>query len=77
LHDGDKMAEIPIAPGGSDGKLYRSRDNKVLFGVCGGIGKYFNTDPTIIRILWVLFTLIWGVGLLAYLIAILIIPEEP
>jgi phage shock protein PspC (stress-responsive transcriptional regulator) len=77
LHDGDKMSEIPIAPGGSDGKLYRSRDNKVLFGVCGGIGKYFNTDPTIIRILWVLFTLIWGVGLLAYLIAILIIPEEP
>jgi phage shock protein PspC (stress-responsive transcriptional regulator) len=71
------MAEIPITPGRSDGKLYRSRDNKVLFGICGGIGKYYNTDPTIIRILWILITLIWGAGLLAYLIALFIIPEEP
>lgn len=71
------MAEIPISPGGSGGRLYRSRDNKVLFGVCGGIGKYFNTDPTIVRILWILFTLVFGIGLLGYLIAALVIPEEP
>ena len=77
LRCGGAMAEIPITPGGSDGKLYRSRDNKVLFGICGGIGKYYNTDPTIIRILWILFTLMYGAGLLAYLIAALIIPEEP
>ncbi len=77
LQCGGSMAEIPITPGGSDGKLYRSRDNKVLFGICGGIGKYYNTDPTIIRVLWILFTLVYGAGLLAYLIAALIIPEEP
>jgi len=72
------MAEIPIPSGGSAGKLYRSRDNKVLLGVCGGLGKYFNTDPTIVRIIWVLLTLVTvGVGLLGYLIAALVIPEEP
>jgi phage shock protein PspC (stress-responsive transcriptional regulator) len=77
LHVGGSMAEIPIAPGSGDGKLYRSRNNRMLFGVCGGIGKYFNTDPTIIRIIWVLFSLIYLVGVLAYIIAVLVIPEEP
>lgn len=55
--------------------LYRSRSNKMIAGVCGGIGEYFNIDPTIVRILWVLCSFS-GIGLLAYLIAAIIIPEE-
>ena len=57
-------------------RLYRS-SNKILGGVCSGIADYFNTDPTIIRILWVLFSLIYGVGILFYLICWLIIPRNP
>ena len=45
--------------------------------MCGGIGEYLNVDPVIIRLLWVALILIWGTGLLLYLIAALIIPEEP
>ena len=57
-------------------KLYRSRTNKMLGGVCGGIGEYLDIDPTIIRLLWALF-LLTGVGIIAYIIAWLIIPEKP
>jgi phage shock protein C len=58
-------------------KLYRSSSNRVFTGVCGGIGEYFNIDPVIVRLLWVFasfFSL--GAGLLAYLIAAVIIPER-
>ena len=58
-------------------KLYRSRKDRMLGGVCGGIAQYFNIDPTIVRLLWAFITLAWGVGLVAYLVAWLIIPEEP
>lgn len=58
-------------------RLYRSRANVVLGGVCGGIGEYFGVDPTIVRLLWVLFALAGGSGVLAYIIAWIIIPEEP
>jgi len=58
-------------------KLFRSKKNRVLAGVCGGIAEYLGVDPTIVRLLWVLFTLLYGVGLLGYIIAILIIPQEP
>ena len=57
-------------------KLFRSKKNRVLAGVCGGIAEYLGVDPTIVRLLWVLFTLLYGVGLLGYIIAILIIPQE-
>ena len=57
-------------------RLYRSQTDRVLFGVCGGLGKYFGIDPVIFRILFVLFLFIDGVGLIAYLIMILIIPNE-
>lgn len=57
-------------------KLYRSRENKMLCGVCGGIAEYFNIDPTIIRLGFVLvgFT---GTAILAYFIAAVIIPDRP
>jgi phage shock protein C len=57
-------------------KLYRSAKGKILGGVCGGIGEYLNVDPTIIRIIWLLFGFS-GFGILAYLIAWLIIPKNP
>ena len=56
-------------------KLLRSVDNRMVCGVCGGIGNYFNIDPTLIRLVWVLASLSGG-GLLVYIIASIIIPEE-
>lgn len=58
-------------------KLYKSNQNKVIAGVCGGIAEYFNIDPTIIRLAWVLFCLIGGSGVLGYIICALVIPSEP
>lgn len=57
-------------------RMYRSEKNKVLGGVCGGLGEYFNVDPVLIRILWVLFALAYGSGILAYIIAWLVIPKK-
>ena len=57
-------------------KLYRNTTNKMIAGVCSGLGEYLNIDPTIIRLIWALIGLT-GAGLLAYLIAALIIPEKP
>jgi len=54
-------------------RLYRSRRNRILAGVCGGIGEYFNIDPVIIRILAVVIP---GFGWFAYLICAIIIPSE-
>ncbi|ADH61123.1 phage shock protein C, PspC [Thermoanaerobacter mathranii subsp. mathranii str. A3] len=58
-------------------KLYRSRTQRMIGGVCGGIAEYFNIDPTIIRLIWAFLIIFCGTGLLAYLIAWIIIPEEP
>ncbi len=57
-------------------RLYRSRKNRMLCGVCGGVAEYFNIDPTLIRLLFVLFGLS-GSGILAYIIAAIIIPDSP
>ena len=58
-------------------RLYRSRSQRMICGVCGGIAEYFNIDPTIIRLAWVLFALTGGSGLLIYFIAAIIIPDGP
>lgn len=58
-------------------RLYKSKTNKTIAGVCGGIGEYFGIDPTIIRLIWVAFCLAGGSGILAYVIACFIIPDEP
>jgi len=59
-------------------RLYRSGKERILGGVCGGIAEYFDTDPTIIRLIWVLFTLLsFGAGILFYIIAWIIIPRNP
>ena len=57
-------------------KLYRNTENKMLAGVCSGIADYFDIDPTRVRLGWVLFSLLGGSGLLAYIIAAIIIPER-
>jgi phage shock protein PspC (stress-responsive transcriptional regulator) len=57
-------------------RLYRSRRNRMIAGVCGGIGEYLKVDPTFIRLLWVLFMFAYGSGFLAYIIAWIIIPEH-
>lgn len=58
-------------------KLYRSRKNKVLAGVCGGIGEYFEVDPVLIRVLFVFLTFFNGSGILLYLLLLIILPQEP
>ena len=58
-------------------KLYRNAENKMLAGVCSGIADYFDIDPTLVRLGWVLFSLLGGSGLLAYIIAGIIIPDAP
>jgi phage shock protein C len=58
-------------------RLYRSRNNRMLFGVCGGLGEYLNVDPTVIRLIFVLAFLPGGPGLIAYLALALLVPEEP
>lgn len=60
-----------------DKKLYRSNRNKMLCGVCGGVGEFFGIDPTFVRLGWVLFCALAGSGLLAYIIAAIIIPKNP
>lgn len=58
-------------------KLYRSRKDKIIFGVCGGIAEYFEIDPVIIRLVFLLLGLSGGVGIVIYIIGAIIIPEEP
>lgn len=58
-------------------RLFRSRSERWLAGVCGGIGDYFNIDATVIRILFILFGLVFGSGLLFYIILWILIPLEP
>ena len=58
--------------------LYRSKRDRVFGGVCGGIAEYLEVDPVVVRLVWAMITLIsMGMGILAYLIAWIIIPEEP
>ena len=57
-------------------KLYRNTGNKMIAGVCSGLAEYINIDPTIIRLIWALIALS-GAGLVAYLVAAIIIPEKP
>jgi len=60
----------------SNKRLYRSKKERIIAGICGGIAEYLHTDPTIIRLIWVIGTLLWGAGLIAYLIGWIIIPEK-
>jgi phage shock protein C len=58
-------------------RLYRSRTNRKLAGVCGGLAQYFNTDATLMRVLFVVLALLGGPGLAIYLLMWILVPEEP
>ncbi len=58
-------------------RLYKSEQGKMLCGVCSGIAEYFGLDPTLVRLGWVLFCALGGSGILAYIIAAIIIPKKP
>lgn len=62
---------------GQTRKLYRSRNERKIAGVCGGLGEYFGIDPTLVRLLFVLGLIFVGGTLLAYIILMIVIPEEP
>lgn len=56
-------------------RLYKSRNNKMICGVCAGIADYFNIDPSIVRVLWAVLALAAGTGALAYIACAIILPE--
>lgn len=58
-------------------RLYKSRENKMIDGVCAGIADYLNLDPTLVRLLWVVLCAMGGSGFLAYIVAAIIIPPQP
>lgn len=58
-------------------RLYRSRDDRMLFGVAGGMAEWMDIDPAIVRLVWALLILAGGVGLLLYIVAAIVIPEAP
>ena len=58
-------------------RLYRSREERRIAGVCGGLAEYLAIDPTLVRILWALLALAGGPGILLYLIMAIVVPEEP
>lgn len=70
----EKKGEVKM----EEKKLYRSRDNRMIAGVCGGLGEYFNVDPTLIRLIWALVSvpLAFFGGIVVYIIAAIIIPER-
>lgn len=58
-------------------KLYLSSTDKKLLGVCGGIAEYFDIDPTVVRVIFIALVLMFGTGILAYLVLYFIIPKNP
>ena len=60
-----------------ENKLYKSRKNKMLGGVCGGLGEYFKIDPTLVRLGFVALCILAGGGILAYIVCLIIVPEAP
>ncbi|MCQ1534109.1 PspC domain-containing protein [Methanosarcina sp. KYL-1] len=57
-------------------RLTKSKSNKILFGVCGGLGEYFGIDPTLVRLAFVLLALLNGIGIVIYIILAVIMPSE-
>jgi phage shock protein C len=78
VESGGEKIETETEVSGAVKRLFRSRKNRMIFGVCGGLGEYLNTDPTVIRILWVILGISsLGIAILLYLIMAIIVPEEP
>lgn len=60
-----------------DKRLYRSREDRVIAGVCGGLAEYFNLDPSLVRLIWALVAIAGGVGIPLYILAWILVPEAP
>lgn len=60
-----------------DKKLYLSKQDKKICGVCGGLSEYFNIDSTIIRVVWLILALCYGTGIVAYFVCAIVIPSNP
>ena len=58
-------------------RLFRSKNERIISGVCGGLAEYFDLDPSLVRIGWIVFILAGGAGVLAYIIMSFIVPENP
>jgi phage shock protein PspC (stress-responsive transcriptional regulator) len=57
-------------------KLYKNTDNKKIAGVCQGVAEYFDIDPTIVRIVWFVFTWLYGIGVMLYILMWILLPEK-
>ena len=57
-------------------KLYKIERGKKIEGVCGGIAEYFDVDPTLVRLAWIFFSCLWGGGIIAYILAAIVMPRE-
>lgn len=57
-------------------RLFKSKTDKKISGVCGGVAAYFDMDPTLVRLAWIAFTFLGGSGVLAYIVAAIVMPEE-
>jgi phage shock protein C len=58
-------------------RLYRNREEKIITGVCGGIAKYFDVNPKVVRLIWALSFAVYGSGLVAYILFSVFVPKEP
>lgn len=58
-------------------RLYKINRGKMVDGVCGGIAEYFGLDPSLVRLAWIIFSAMGGSGILAYIVAAVVIPREP
>ncbi len=58
-------------------KLYRSKSNRMLVGVCGGVAEYFGIDPTVVRVIWGVASIFAFAGVIAYVVCAFVIPEKP
>ena len=57
-------------------RIYKNREKKILCGVCAGLAEYFDIDPTIVRVLWAVVSLGYGIGLLAYIVCAIVFPDK-
>ena len=60
-----------------DRKLYRSQENRMIGGVCGGLAEYFQIDPTLVRLIWIATALFGGIGVIVYIASLIIVPANP
>ena len=58
-------------------RIYRNTKDKVIAGVCSGLGEYFKVDPVLVRLIWLVAVLVFGTGILAYILAWIFIPQKP